>query len=332
MLEIEDLRRGIDQLQGLISNVQSSSRQMTSSSSQVSDNPRLEYLLRNGSDDVGLNDRLDQLRSLLQMAGGSEGSAEQLLMSDNEEEVNVRDVSNMQRRPKLALDSAIDPSQREVEGSVDAPSLTAPRGSKSATGTAINVPLLSGQQLKSNKEMWLEMRQQRMQREEAKNRARGRFGDGQSEDSIQESDPFRISFSTTSATYGGSPSDMNATHRRLSMMSENSRRNASHYSRGGTSVAVRYSMDSLMTDDHADPRMSHSNMDDEDAAMMQQAEEEEEQIDENDDDQSDVSCLRFLRALKFLATIYLQIASRLLFVHCAVRFVVSRDDNFFTFC
>ena len=116
------------------------------------------------------------------------------------------------------------PSQREVEGSVDSPTSNQPAiGAASASGGGVTasslgtvpsgssavagasgrgggksrtVPQLSGQQLKSNREMWLEMRQQRMQREEAKNRARGRFGDGQSEDSIQESNnqdnnPFR---------------------------------------------------------------------------------------------------------------------------------------------
>ena len=54
----------------------------------------------------------------------------------------------------------------------------------SQTGSIAAVPKVSGNRLKSNREMWLEMRQQKMQREEAKNRARGRFGDGQSEDSF----------------------------------------------------------------------------------------------------------------------------------------------------
>ena len=71
------------------------------------------------------------------------------------------------------------PPQREVEGSVDTP-----LGNMAQTGTIAAVPKVTGNRLKSNREMWLEMRQQKMQREEAKNRARGRFGDGQSEDSF----------------------------------------------------------------------------------------------------------------------------------------------------
>ena len=88
--EIEKLKSGIEQLQDLISNVHASSATTASTSQSAtgtSEESRLNYLLNGRSEDEGLNQRLNQLRALLQtVASGDNFPTEQFLMSDNEEE------------------------------------------------------------------------------------------------------------------------------------------------------------------------------------------------------------------------------------------------------
>ncbi|XP_075240661.1 uncharacterized protein LOC142336051 isoform X3 [Convolutriloba macropyga] len=371
--EIEKLKSGIEQLQDLISNVHASSATTASTSQSAtgtSEESRLNYLLNGRSEDEGLNQRLNQLRALLQtVASGDNFPTEQFLMSDNEEEQQQaslqRQITSRGRNGETVMSSqkmeaqmekcgrskgvtsnrrevdiglqgaAIVPSQREVEGSVDSPTSNQPAiGAASASGGGVTasslgtvpsgssavagasgrgggksrtVPQLSGQQLKSNREMWLEMRQQRMQREEAKNRARGRFGDGQSEDSIQESNnqdnnPFRFSFST-SATYGGSPVDVTQP-RVAGRRTRGTRRGVDGVALGEGGGMPRYSMDSLMSEQHQyggeqdldevgkgrgsiemdGGVLEDNDYDDEEqeAMMIQQAEEEEEEDERGD--------------------------------------------------